>query len=383
MAISLGLVGLWLCGCGAKHAATYRILGDSAAPVLVPPGVQKLHGNKTEFAVRPAVRDPDCAAPGRGIELRARHDTVKVSIRQQNLRASPPGWLSRWADDLSDRGCLPRDGRGGFVRRILEAFPLGVGDAYRIAYGHPPTSGFIDLVAGQKLKVVGPVLRDDSDPSEPIVESINPDGGRGLSLSVRSSANLAGYEESWYSIAVGRNGDLRLEHVQTKFFHDGEITVLEQPDVTAVSFIPHDRYMRVNYLARVTERGDHDVLFVSGSTREELETRSAAVSGNPGLCFEADSEEWCQGVSNRLAINLFVTVVLNGTTEEASPGVPLGRFLRRSFGPRAMISPRDLELYRPHGNRLAKVDFDPSSGTIMTLPLLGGERILLPEESSE
>ena len=383
VAISLGLVGLWLCGCGAKHAATYRILGDSAAHVLVPPGVQKLHGNKTEFAVRPAVRDPDCAAPGRGIELRARHDTVKVSIRQQNLRASPPGWLSRWADDLSDRGCLPRDGRGGFVRRILEAFPLAVGDAYRIAYGHPPASGFTDLVAGQKLKVVGPVLRDDSDPSEPIVESIDPDDGGGLSLRVRSSANLAGYEESRYSIAVGRSGDLRLKHDHTKFFHDGEITVLEEPDVTAVSFIPQDRYMRMNYLARVTERGDHDVLFVSGSTREELEKRSAAVSRNPGLCFEADSEEWCQGASNRLAINLFVTVVLNGTPEDASPGIPLGRFLRRAFGPRAMISPRGLEVYRPHGNRLAKVDFDPSSGTIMTLPLLGGERILLPEESSE
>ena len=351
--------------------------------MLVPPGVQELHGNKTEFAVRPATRDPDCAATKQGIELRAGHDAVKVSVRQHTLKASPPGWLSRWADDLSDRGCLPRDGRGLFVRRILEAFPLGVGDSYRIAYGRPATSGFKDLVAGQKLKVVGPVLRDDSDSAEPIVESIDPGDGGGLSLSVRSSANLAGYEESWYSIAVGRNGDLRLKHDRTKFFHDGEITVLEQPDVTAVSFIPHDRYMRMNYLARVTERGDHDVLFVSGSTREELETRSAAVSGNPGLCSEADSDEWCQGASNRLAINLFVTVVLNGTTREASPGMPLGRFLRRVFGPRAMISPRGLEVYRPHGNRLAKVDFDPSSETIMTLPLLGGERILLAKEASE
>ena len=347
----------------------------------MPPGVQKLHGNETEFAVQPAMRDPDCAAPRQGIKLSVRRDTVRVSIRQQTLKASPPGWLSRWADTLSDRGCLPRDGRGVFVRRILEAFPLGVGDAYRIAYGHPPASGFIDLVAGHRLKVVGPVLRDDSESAELTVESIDPNDGGGLSLRARSSANLAGYEESWYSITVGRNGDLRLKHDHTKFFHDGEIRVLERPDVTAVSFIPHDRYMRMNYLARVAERGDHDVLFVSGSTREELETRSAAVSRNPGLCFEADSDEWCQGASNRLAINLFVTVVLNGATEEAPPGIPLGQFLRRGFGPRAMIAPRGLEVYRPHRNRLAKVDFDPSSGTIMTLPLLGGETISLPEEA--
>ena len=381
--ISLGLACLGLCGCGAKNAATYRILGDAAAPLLVPPGVQELHRNETEFAVQPTMRDPDCEPPKRGIRLRVRRDAVKVSIRQETLKASPPGWLSRWADTLSDRGCLPRDGRGAFVRRILEAFPLGVGDAYRIAYGHPSASGFIDLVAGHKLKVVGPVLHDSSESSELTVESIDPGVGGGLSLRARSAANLAGYEESWYSITVGINGDLRLKHDQTRFFHDGEITVLEQPDVTAVSFIPHDRYMRMNYLARVAERGDHDVLFVSGSTREELETRSAAVSRNPSLCFEADSDEWCRGASSKLAINLFVTVVLNGTAAEATPGMPLGQFLRRGFGPRATISARGLEVYRPHGNRLAKVDFDPSSGTIMTLPLLGGERILLPEESPD
>lgn len=383
VAISLWLAGLWLCGCGAKHASTYRIVGDAEAPLLVPPGIQKLHGNETEFTVRPAMRDADCVAPKPGIKLRVRRDTVKVSIRQQTLKASPPGWLSRWADTLSDRGCLPSDRRGVFVRRILEAFPLRVGDAYRIAYGRPSRSGFIDLVAGQKLKIVGPVLHDDSESSEMAIESADPNGGGGLSLRARSSANLAGYEESWYSITAGRNGDLRLKHDDTRFFHDGEITALERPDVTAVSFIPHDRYMRMSYLARVAERGDHDVLFVSGSTREELETRSAAVSRNPGLCFEADSGRWCQGASNRLAINLFVTVVLNGTTAEAPPGIPLGQFLRRGFGPRAMISPRDLEVYRPHGSRLAKVDFDPSSGTIMTLPLLGGERIVLPEESPD
>lgn len=170
----------------------------------MPPSVQKLHGNETEFAVQPTLRDPDCVAPKPGIELSVRHGAVKVSIRQQTLKASPPGWLSRWADTLSDRGCLPRDGRGVFVRRILEAFPLGVGDAYRIAYGHPSASGFIDLVAGQKLKIVGPVLRDDSESAELTVESIDPNDGGGLSLRARSSANLAGYEESWYSITVAQ-----------------------------------------------------------------------------------------------------------------------------------------------------------------------------------
>lgn len=383
ISLAIGLACLWSSGCGGKFVESYRILENPAKPVLVPPGVQKLHGNKRTFSVRKSMREPDCAFPKQGITARVRRSTVKVEIRQEALEASPPGRLSRWADTLSDRGCLPRDSRGEFVRRVLEAFPLGVRDTYRIAYGHPSTSDFIDIVAGQRLKVVGPVLRDDAEPLELTVESADPTDDGGLGLRVRSSANLAGYEESWYSITVAGNGDLRLRHDETRFFHDGEITVLERPEATAVSFIPQGRFTRMIYLARVAERGDHDVLFVSGSTREELETRSAAVLEEPGQCLGANSNGWCQGASPRLAINLFVTVVLNGTAQEVAPGIPLGQFLRRGFGPRMMITPPGLEVHRPHGNRLVKVEFDPSTGTIMTLPLLGGERILLPEKPPE
>lgn len=381
--LSVGLACLWWSGCGGKFVESYRILGDPAKPVLVPPGVRKLHGNTKTFAVRKPVREPDCASPKHGIRVRVRRNAVKVAIRQETLEASPPGWLSRWADILSDRGCLPHSGRSVFVRRVLEAFPLGVRDTYRIPYGHSSTSDFIDFVAGQRLKVVGPVLRDDSEPLELTVESVDPGGAGGLNLRVRSSANLAGYEESWYSITVAGNGDSRITHDQTRFFHDGEITVLERPEVTAVSFMPQGRFIRMVYLARVAERGDHDVLFVSGPTREELETRSAAVLKNPSQCIEANSNEWCRGAPSKLAINLFVTVVLNGTAEEVAPGIALGQFLRRGFGPRTMSTPPGLEVYRPYADRLAEVAFDPSSGAIMTLPLLGGERIILPAQHRE
>ena len=188
VAVSAGLACLWWSGCGAKYAESYRILGDPAKPVLAPPGVTKLHGNQKQFVVRPTRRKPDCPSPGRGINLRVRRNTVKISIRKEALEASRPGWLARWADTLSDRGCLPHDGRGVLVRRIVEAFPLGVGDTYRIPYGHPSIADSIDIVPGQKLKVVGPVLRDDSEPLELTVEPRNPNDGGGLILQARSSA---------------------------------------------------------------------------------------------------------------------------------------------------------------------------------------------------
>ena len=122
----VGLACLWWSGCGGKYAKSYRILGDPAKSVLVPPGIRKLDGNKKTFAVRKSVREPDCPSTNQGLRVRVRRNAVKVAIRQEALETSPPGWLSRWANILSDRGCLPQDGRSMFVRRVLEAFPLGV-----------------------------------------------------------------------------------------------------------------------------------------------------------------------------------------------------------------------------------------------------------------
>ncbi len=184
-------------------------------------------------------------------------------------------------------------------------------------------------------------------------------------------------------IVAEGGGDLRLERDYTKFIQDGEITMVERPSVTAATFIPNGSYIRMIYLARVAKTSDHDVLFVSGPTRDELEARSLIVFNDPGKCLEPGSAEWCQEVSNKLSLNLYVTVALNGTDTDIAPGVPLGQVLRNGIGRRMNIAPRGLAVYRPHGNRLAKVDFDPSSGTIMRLPLLGGESVVLPDRQQE
>lgn len=308
---------------------------------------------------------------------------VKVSIQQRALAGRPSGWLSRWADTLSDGGCLPGGERHSFVTRILESFPLKLRDAYGIAFGQPTNSRFIDFYPGQKLKIVGPVLQDESQTLETAVESTTADGAGGLRLEVRSSANLIGYEESRYSIAVRGDGDLSLTHDYTNLFRDAEMETLEGPSVTAVAFIPKRRYIRMIYLTRVAETGDHDVLLVVAATREELETRSEAIVRDPGKCKDSGSAEWCHQVPNNLSLNLYVTVALNGIEVDVAPGLPLGQFLRNGMSRRAGNVPPGLEVHRPFGDRLERVEFDQSSAAILSLPLMGGEVILVQSRYGE
>ncbi len=236
----------------------------------------------------------------------------------------------------------------------------------------------MDFLPGRALKVVGPVFRGGAGDGLSAVASASApkaEGGAKLSIDVRASEELIGYEESWYAIRETTDGGIRVEHERTAFFHDGEIGSLDAPLRTGFAFVPQARFMRMIYIIRVAESGDHDVLFLTAPTRRELETRSAAVLGNPRTCSTETAESWCITGPSELSFNLYVAVKMNGTEERVAPGTPLGDFLRMQAPGTPPAAGDDLEILRPYGDRLAKVDFDPSSGAIFLLPLLGGENI--------
>lgn len=377
-AILFGAIWLSSLGCAARGHGTYRVLDRPDRAVLVPPDVRDPLGNAVTLTLRPAARQTECPAPGPGIDVTTGRNKVRVSIRQQAFAGRQGGWLLRWADALGDKGCLPRGSELRFVRTVLEALPLGVRETYAVAFGQPVTSRFTDFHPGRILKIVGPVLRDEAERADLKVEAAVQDGFRGLSLQVRSSENLLGYEESRYVIATDAAGDLRLDHDYTRLYRNGEMTVPERPTATDAGFVPGGRFLRMIYLTRVAETGDHDVLLVSGATRTELEARSEAVSDDPGMCQESRSGDWCTRVSRDLSLNVFVTVTLNGIEVDTAPGIPLGQFLHNGFGLGAPAVPDELQVRRPYRNRMAAVEFDPRSTAILSLPLLGGERILAP-----
>ncbi len=374
VALACGALLLSALGCAGRRAAAYRIVGEPRNALLAPPGVQDLSVDLRTFTVRPPDRHADCRLEEPGIAVVKRRRKYRISIARETLTARPPGWLTRWTDLFSERGCLAPSRSGPLATRIAQSFPLELRHAYSVLFGHPADSSFMDFLPGRALKVVGPVFRGGAASGRSAVASASDPkaaGGARLSIDVRASEDLIGYEESWYAIRETTDGGIRVEHERTAFFHDGEAESLDAPLRTGFAFAPQARFMRMIYLTRVAESGDHDVLFLAAPTRRELETRSTAVLDDPRTCSKKTAESWCATGPSELSFNLYVAVERNGTEERIAPGTTLGDFLRMQ----APAAGGDLEILRPYGDRLAKVDFDPSSGAIFSLPLLGGEKI--------
>ncbi len=297
--------------------------------------------------MRPRMAKPTCMSDEfADIRTTRQGETVRVSVDQNNLAAHPPGWLARWVDSLSDRGCLPYDERQHFMRNVMDTFPLRLSDTYSLPFGHSMASNHIDLYPGQKIKVVGPVLADGVKKLELTIEKTSA-SRRGIGIQAKSGADLVGYEESWYSINFDVNGALDIDHIRTNIFRKGSSVSLDRPGVTGISFIPEGRFARMIYLTRVADRGDHDVLLVGALSRDQLETRSAIILNDSGQCLDANFKTWCGVVPNSLAINLYVTVSLCGVPKEVIPGMPIGQLLQREMGSQEVSQVPGLEVYRP------------------------------------
>ena len=388
LGFSLAIAVAWLTssGCAARQSGSFRVLTQGRKSVLIPPGPARSADNPRRFTIRTPVEREDCALQERGIRVETRGRSLRVSIEERALAAGAPGWLTRWVDTFSDNGCLPRDQARSFTRRVMESFPLELSHTYSVAFGRPRTAEFVDFHPGQKLKIVGPVFREGTEPGQRAIlsaDATQANGPRGLQIEVRASPELTGYEESWYIIQTKPNGVLQITHDHTKFFEDGEATQRDVPEGTVFDLVPASRYIRMVYLTRVADSRDHDVLFLVATTRSELEDRFRLIQGDPEQCFAPDNKGWCRIAPSELAFNLYVTVSLNGIEVPVIPGTPIGRFLRETMRGSGGDTKQDLQIQRPHANRLAMVEFDRSNQAILALPLLGGEQISLPSVRRE
>ena len=381
LGLAISLVWLSSSGCATRRSGSYQLLELAQKPILIPPGPVQQSDKLRPVAIRTAAEGVDCALHENGVRVKKRGRTLHLWTHRSTLPAGQPGWLVRWADTLSDNGCLPRSQASPFARRVMESFPLEVSHTYSVAFGKSRNSKFIDFHPGHNLKVVRPVFREGTAAGQSAITSAGPQQANqtgGLKIEARASPDLIGYEESWYAIRVTPQGLLQIAHDHTKFFQDGGATQLDVPDWTAFEFVPASRYMRMVFLTRVASSHDHDVLFLVARTRRELETRYRAIQEDPNECFEPDNSRWCRIGPRELALNLYVMVTLNGMEVPVAPGTLMSRLLKRARLGRGDKTPRDLQIWRPYGNRLARIEFDRSSPAILSLPLLGGERISLP-----
>lgn len=382
LGLNLALALAWLSssGCAARQSSAYQLVDQGQKAILIPPGPVPRSGKPRQVMIRTPAGGVDCTLQESSVSVEKRGRSLHVTTRRNSLPAGSPGWLARWADTLSDNGCLPRSKAGPFARRVMEAFPLELSHTYTVAFGKSRNAGFIDFHPGHHLKVVRPVFREGAEAGQSAIVSADapqPSGVGGLRIEARASPSLIGYEESWYSIRAMPNGLLQIAHDHTKFFQDGEATRRDVPQVAAFDVVPASPYIRMVYLTRVATSHDHDVLFLVARTRRELETRYGAIREDPNECLAPDSSGWCRVGPRELALNLYVKVTLNGVEVPVAPGTLMGRFLSQTMVGREDIGLNNLHVLRPYANRLARIEFDRSNRAILSLPLLGGERISL------
>lgn len=383
LGLNLALAVAWLSssGCAARQSSAYQLVAQGQKAILIPPGPAPRSGKPRQVTIRTLAGGVDCALQERSVRVEKRGRSLHITTRRNSLPTGSPGWLARWADTLSDNGCLPRSQAGPFARRVMESFPLELSNTYTVAFGKSRNAGFIDFHPGHHLKVVRPVFREGAEAGQSVIVSADapqPNGAGGLRIEARASRSLIGYEESWYSIQAMPNGLLQITHDHTKFFQDGEATRRDVPQEAVFDVVPASPYIRMVYLTRVASSHDHDVLFLVASSRRELETRFRAIQEDPNECFGLDSSVWCRVGPRELALNLYVKVTVNGVEAPVAPGTLMGRFLSPTMVGREDGGLHDLHVLRPYGNRLARIEFDRSSRAILSLPLLGGERISLP-----
>ena len=381
LSLAVSLAWLGSSGCATRQGGSYQLVALSHKAILIPPGPVRHSDKPRPVTIRTAAGGVDCALRENGVSLEKRGKTLRVWIHRSTLPAGSPGWLARWADTLNDNGCLPRSQASLFARRVMESFPIEVSHTYSVAFGKSTTSRFIDFHPGQSLKAVRPVFRKGAETDQSAIASAGPPRANatgGLKIEARASPDLIGFEESWYAIQAMPDGLLHMTHDRTRFFQDGEATRVDVPDGSALDVVPASRYIRMVFLTRVASSHDHDVLFLVASTRRELEARYRAIQEDPNACIAPDNRGWCRVGPRELALNLYVMVTLNGVEMPVAPGTSMSQLLKGPMGGRVNETPQDLQVWRPYGNGLAKIEFDRSSPAVMSLPLLGGERISLP-----
>ena len=185
---------LHLAGCAGP--ATYRYSNH----ILIPPGVKSAAVSQRTVMIPVTA---SCSASEGGLALESRGRAIRLTVKTAPVVAHPPGWLSTWGTSLEKRGCL-RIGDGRVVAaRVVEMVPLDPRAAFNLVHPSVLSAGYVDLSPENRLKVVGPILREGAPSGASAISSsaaqVAGNDGK-LVVTLRASKDFLGYETAWFGI---------------------------------------------------------------------------------------------------------------------------------------------------------------------------------------
>ena len=131
-------------------------------------------------------------------------------------------------------------------------------------------TGYVDLGPETRLQVVSPILREGSLPDAPILDTSSLTGeDNSLTLTLKSTPNLVGYETAWYAIRpkAGHIGFV-ITPLSAEKHIEGKIEPAAAPSTNYLKFAPQAAYYRLFYKA---DQGEVVEVVLAAATRAELD----------------------------------------------------------------------------------------------------------------
>ena len=365
---------LCLAGCAAKKPITYRLAPQGH--VLVPPGVAQPDLAQARLTATVVQWRPSCAPEGAAITVLPRKKKqVQLTISREDLLKQPVGWLAEWTTKAEAQGCLAPHTGLVLAMRILESLPLDPSRAYRLLHADNISKGYIDLGPQNELQVVSPVLKEGLPSDAPILETTSTSGNdRNMTVTVKASSNLIGYETAWYAFRLKPDGT-----GSTITPLGAERTILgkkepeDGPKTNWFQFPPQAGYYRMFYKTDPRDSAITEIV-VGAATPAELDRLTQAMSTDNATC-EKSGTTMCVVVPRQVAVNPFLHATVNGADLRLNLGSSVRLAILAGGGEPRPADVPNLVVLKPYAGKLTPVEFSHASTAIFDLVLLGGESI--------
>ena len=352
---------------GCAFRQRYRLVKQNTGSVLIPPGVSKPDVAQRTFTVNIGAGRGSCAPAEGAVAIHARHGRVRVTVTRDPLLKQPAGWLNAWTAQAESQGCIAAGDGLKLAERIVESLPLDPRAARRLLHADDLQTGYVDLGPETRLQVVSPILREGSTPDAPILDASNLTGeGNRLTLTLKSTPNLVGYETAWYAVQpkAGQIG-FAIAPLSAEKHIQGKVEPAAAPATNYLKFEPQAAYYRLFYKA---DKGEVVEVVLAAPTRAELDRQTQTFNSDPALCAQAPTQ-MCVVIPKRVALNPFLEITVNGSETT----VPLGSTVRAATHLDRV--PPELKMYKLYAGKPVPVEFDRASPEILGLVLNGGEKI--------
>lgn len=356
-------MALLAAGCATRRPSTYRLVSAGASQVLIPPGVAKPDVTQRTFNANVAAGHGQCPST-----IQTSGKRIRVTVSRDTLLQQPVGWLNEWAAGLESQGCIAAGTSQKLAEQIAQALLLEIDQAFHLLH-----SSQIDITSQMRIQVVSPILREGVSPDSPILESVETSGrGNSLTVGIKSSANLLGYETALYTVQTKAGGiGVSIVPLYADRHIGAETERRPTPATNYFQFTGNAAFYRVFYEAQQTEFA---AIIVAAPTRAELERRTKILATGTASC-EKLSDELCFAVPKQVAINGLVPVTINGSQTFVTWGTNIGGLLREAHERQANLLLPRLAVYKSYNDKPVAVEFDHANAAIFNLIVSGGEVI--------